>query len=426
MWGFFRVPFFPRVSSRCEDRSALGSKLFVREAGQGLTEYIIIVVVVAILVLIGIRYFGSSIGNQFSGARDEISSLGNESQEIEGENSSASHATSAGPGAGSSSNRTSSLNSSGTSEEDGLSSNSASSSGNKDEIESLKEAPVGQDPSAGIPELSWGQILQFGGLVVLVGILVVFLGAKKGDKKKEKKEKKKKKLQKKDSAESGQAMVEFVFVAITFLFTILGVIQLAMILNAYALTRYAAYNAARAGVVYGGNEDKMKEAARLSLISIFPRHGRADHLLGMTENYLAAKATDDDDNYYDYTVRINGSDVHRTKKITEVKIIDNRGVGSGEVVTFDDPKQAPKGLITVEVTHQYQMVIPLVNRILFWVYNRFLSQKEGGSGGYAGESLMNLSKETDKLRRSGGLGGEFRYPLTAHYTMRLQSDYEKP
>jgi Flp pilus assembly protein TadG len=221
-------------------------------------------------------------------------------------------------------------------------------------------------------------------------------------------------------------MVEFVFVAITFLFVILGILQLGLVLNAYALTRYAAYNAARSAIVHGGNPDKMKDAARMSLLSVFPTHGRADHVKGLTENYLAAKATDDDANYYTYTVRVNGANQTKSEKITEVNILDNRGVGSGEVVTFDDPSQAPKGLITVQVSHRYELVVPLVNRILFFVYNRFVAQKDSGSGGYDNESLDNLSAETNKMRRSGGLSGEYRYPLVAHYTMRLQSDYEKP
>ena len=66
-------------------------------------------------------------------------------------------------------------------------------------------------------------------------------------------------------SEQGQGMVEFVIIAITMLFTILGVLQMALVLNAYTLVRYAAYNAARAGIVHGGNLDQMKEAERISL-----------------------------------------------------------------------------------------------------------------------------------------------------------------
>ena len=61
--------------------------------------------------------------------------------------------------------------------------------------------------------------------------------------------------------QTGQAMVEFVIAAITFLFTILGVIQLALVLNARTMVQYSAYNAARAGVVHGGDADRIDLSA---------------------------------------------------------------------------------------------------------------------------------------------------------------------
>ncbi len=205
-------------------------------------------------------------------------------------------------------------------------------------------------------------------------------------------------------------MVEFTLIAITFLFVILGVIQLAMVLNAATLVQYAAYNAARAGSVHGGDLEKMTEAARVSLLAVFPRHGRADQVRGMTENYLASLATDQEP--FDYT--------YFHTPITTVKILNNQNLPCGTVVTFDDPKTADKAYLTVQVVHQYQLVIPLVNRMLFWVYERF---KLGE--GYTGHSLDYISKETDKMRRVSGQYKEIEYriPLVAHYTIRLQSDY---
>lgn len=375
-------------------------------AGQGMTEYIIIVILVAIVILVSIKMFGSSVGNQFTSATDEISTLAT--------NETPTNEVGTNPATSDNSPRTG-----GTQPVTKEAAPGGGASG-KAENETLRANSVGDSATDELPSFSWGKLLPFAGLVVGIGIIVVLMGLKKGKGKEKKKEKKKTKSMFK-RGQSGQAMVEFVFVAITFLFVILGIIQLALVLNAYALTRYAAYNAARAAIVHGGDLEKMKDAARISLISIFPKHGRADHLKGVTENYLAAKATDDDSNYYTYTVRINGTNETRSEKITDVKILDNRGVGSGEVVTFDDPVQAPKGLITVQVIHNYELVIPLVNRILFVVYQRFVA-----GVGYNNETLDNLSQETDKMRRSGGLSGEYRYPLVAHYTMRLQSDYEKP
>lgn len=50
-------------------------KLASGERGQGMAEYIIIVILVAIIVLVGIRLFGKSIINQFNNATGEIDQL---------------------------------------------------------------------------------------------------------------------------------------------------------------------------------------------------------------------------------------------------------------------------------------------------------------------------------------------------------------
>ncbi|MFN8390298.1 MAG: hypothetical protein U0136_08420 [Bdellovibrionota bacterium] len=46
------------------------------ERGQGLAEYIIIVILVAIIVLVAVRLFGKSVFNQFGNATQQIDTLG--------------------------------------------------------------------------------------------------------------------------------------------------------------------------------------------------------------------------------------------------------------------------------------------------------------------------------------------------------------
>ena len=50
--------------------------LIREEKGQGLAEYIIIVILVAIIVLVAVRLFGRSVFNQFGNATSQISDLG--------------------------------------------------------------------------------------------------------------------------------------------------------------------------------------------------------------------------------------------------------------------------------------------------------------------------------------------------------------
>lgn len=66
-----RKRFFP---FGCSDTGALGSRSFAAcDAGQGLGEYLIIVLLVAIVVLVSVRTFGRSVGCQFSNATAELS-----------------------------------------------------------------------------------------------------------------------------------------------------------------------------------------------------------------------------------------------------------------------------------------------------------------------------------------------------------------
>jgi Flp pilus assembly pilin Flp len=47
-------------------------KLFRNEKGQGMTEYIIIAVMIAIACIVVIRLFGNDIKNYFRGSRNEV------------------------------------------------------------------------------------------------------------------------------------------------------------------------------------------------------------------------------------------------------------------------------------------------------------------------------------------------------------------
>src|SRR3954454_5158913 len=73
--------------------------------------------------------------------------------------------------------------------------------------------------------------------------------------------------------ESGQAIVEAAFVLPAMIFLILCAIQLTQIQQARLLTEYAAFNAARAGIVHNGDPDPMHDAA---LLSVLPSTHRTD------------------------------------------------------------------------------------------------------------------------------------------------------
>lgn len=363
------------------------------ESGQGMAEYIIIVIIVAIAVILGLRYFGGSIFGQFRNATEEIQVVG------KGRDKGESGSGGSPSGADTREHPATTREGGGGGAKGAAKSGSGSGGGDLppagldekvDELRTGVGDTTGSSPVNEI-QISMSTLLTIAGVVVGLGVVIVIRSMRK--------------KKKKDGGESGQAMVEFCLCAITFFFVILGVMQLAMVLNAYSLVRYAAYNAARAAIVHGGSQEKMEEAARLSLLATFPSHGRADTIRGTVDNYLGAKATDN----LPVLSFFN-------EPITKVELI--RRTGAEGVVTFDDPRDTPKAIITVKVTHLYQMVIPLVNRIIFRVF--MMIKQEGG---YQGQTVNQLSAETNQARRGGNLADkEFRVPLVGVYTMRMQSD----
>jgi hypothetical protein len=93
----------------------------------------------------------------------------------------------------------------------------------------------------------------------------------------------------KESRESGQAAVESAIVMPLMVFLCLGIIQLTMIEQAKIMTEYAAFNAARAGIVWNGNNERMHDAA---LFSLLPTMGDTHDLVSLGKTWGLAQVWD--------------------------------------------------------------------------------------------------------------------------------------
>ena len=82
--------------------------------------------------------------------------------------------------------------------------------------------------------------------------------------------------------ESGQAAVESAIVMPLMVFFCLGIIQLTMLQQAKLMTEYAAYQAARAGIVWNGNNERMHDAA---IVALLPTMGHTDTLARLAETW---------------------------------------------------------------------------------------------------------------------------------------------
>lgn len=204
--------------------------------GQGLTEYIIIVIVVAIVLLVGLRYFGGSISDKFKTATKEIDNLSSDEIKIADPSSPAKQQEQISKQSSSESVNERSVNS------NSINENSATSDLDK-KVSELKPE-VGENDLLKVESLKINyQLIYFlSALVVLVGFLVILL------KKRGKKSKKKKSSSLLSGNESGQVLVLGLFVCIGLFMIAISVANIGIMvsekIHLQDTTDAAAYSAA--------------------------------------------------------------------------------------------------------------------------------------------------------------------------------------
>ncbi len=89
----------------------------------------------------------------------------------------------------------------------------------------------------------------------------------------------------------GQAILEAVLVLPLFILMVLGIVQLTQLEQARTMTEYAAFSAARAGIVWNGSNERMRDAA---LVALLPTFGRTDSAPELERSWLRQKASDEE------------------------------------------------------------------------------------------------------------------------------------
>jgi hypothetical protein len=210
--------------------------------------------------------------------------------------------------------------------------------------------------------------------------------------------------------ESGQAAIEAAFVLPLTVVLILCTIQITQLQRARVLVEYAAFNAARAGVVQNGNaaaDGPMHDAAALSLLA---SHGRTDSLTSLARTWA------------DFRAREVALSALRLPLVQVVVLnprrADFHGLGQhlgGKEIDFDDvrPEAIDASLLSIQVRYLYELRVPFANKLLhsLWLAGRRLRGRDGAADGLDLAALALAGKQ-----------GRYLFPVQAFYTMRMQSN----
>lgn len=209
--------------------------------------------------------------------------------------------------------------------------------------------------------------------------------------------------------ESGQAIVEAALVLPLIVVLLLCTIQITQLQQARVLVEYAAFNAARAGVVHdgdngsGGTSGTMHDAAVLSLLSSF----------GGTDGFAAFGRT-----WAEFRAREAALGAVRVP-LLQVSVLNPRRSDfarfgehlDGQEIDFDDirPQAIDANLLSVQVRYLYELRVPLANKL---IQTGWFALRRGTAGiGFDTAALAALARQ-----------GRFFVPVQAFYTMRMQSN----
>jgi TadE-like protein len=207
--------------------------------------------------------------------------------------------------------------------------------------------------------------------------------------------------------ESGQALLESAIAVPLLLFLFLCLLQIMMIAHTRVMLDYAAFNAARAGVVHNGNTAVMRNAALLSLLPTFAaakggasqsKWGRVistwakmkawamiaepiDSGVASVENYLSDATGGKvsfagaipDLNVVSVQILNPGPGAFKADALnpTDQEIdfdLAARMEGKADSVMDDDKASLKRTQLTIRVIYLYQLRVPLADRFLFYGY----------------------------------------------------------
>jgi TadE-like protein len=272
--------------------------------------------------------------------------------------------------------------------------------------------------------------------------------------------------------QSGQAAVESALVLPLMVFLGLGIIQLTMMQQAKLMTEYAAYCAARAGIVWNGNNERMHDAA---ITALLPTLGRTDTLPQLAKTWGLARLHDEALQQLAWPNKntlvpatVNGSNLFGLVRVDTVNpswyspvrsVWKLRSAINWRELDFDGPDSYPQvpaletkiarffnlplpddaeevyrkaTVLSVRVRYWYELRVPFANWLIFtswWASNagtpiRGMAHQKGYDTLHRSEMAVLWGLATGGIPLlSKRVGRRYFIPLTATYSMRMQSNF---
>lgn len=223
----------------------------------------------------------------------------------------------------------------------------------------------------------------------------------------------------------GNALVESAIVLPLWILLFLCILQLALLGRARLLAEYAAFRAARAGIVWGGDPERMQRAAIHTLQSTAcpsrleaAREGCARAAEGGGAAALEALSAD-------AHLGFPGAHVHILSPHwpSHAPLFDL----GGEELDFDrvdiEPARLDATLLSIRLHYFFELKIPFADAILWKAWMAIADPSAAEEEIHRGPSPRLSHRAFEAMRRTGEEGRAYFVPLVGHATLRMQSNF---
>lgn len=199
----------------------------------------------------------------------------------------------------------------------------------------------------------------------------------------------------------------------------LGVLQLGLMQQARLMTEYAAFAAARAGIVWGGNNERMHDAA---LVAVLPTLGRTDRMESFGATWTSARERDLQMHRRLRAARPDGTPPSLESAglmgLVRADMVSPAGSAGWRELDFD----GPGAVLDVRVRYLYELRIPFAGWMIF---NAWYAASAGEALGIHHARGFPLTPAEMEVLWQLARQHRFFIPLSATYSMRMQSNVQR-
>jgi hypothetical protein len=231
------------------------------------------------------------------------------------------------------------------------------------------------------------------------------------------------------SAQSGQALVEYVYVFPILILLILGAIQFGFIYQTKSTLNYATFAATRQGALNNGSMSSITNGLASGLMPLFAHSsstGGSRNLDMLKNAWALSNAQVTDPKLMQITIVNPTSSAftsYQNQSDSGNEIPNDNLMYRSTDIAGGGMNIQDANLLKVRVTYCYKMAVPILNKL---IYNLAVDTSSSSTTGTTAADMLDSKGGGSTTKRCTGITDEYRIPITSEAIVRMQSPFQNP